>query len=151
GRKLFSERGCLACHNHDGTGKPMENPKEGSLPAVHGEAHFGPTLTQIKAKLGTKPGDTASARTWLIHWITNPQLHSPRSRMPVTHLDEKEAAAVAEWLLSQDPGQLLGKDWKKAWDNLTVARPTQNTLEDLAKVYLVRIVSRREMDQFFKE
>ena len=52
------------------------------LPAVHSEAHFGPTLSQIKAKLGTKPGKEgeASARTWLIHWVTNPTLHSPRTR-----------------------------------------------------------------------
>jgi mono/diheme cytochrome c family protein len=147
GRKLFSERGCLACHNHHGTTEPLSvDPKKGdSLPAIHSEAHFGPTLSQIKAKLGTKPGD-ARARTWLIHWITNPSLHSPRTRMPVTHLDHDEAAAVAEWLLSQEATE-LGPDWK----TLTVAQPEQATLEDLAKVYLVRIVSRREMNQLFSK
>ncbi len=153
GRKLFTERGCLACHNHHGTTEPMkvtlkdQKKKEDQtlqLPAVHGEAHFGPTLSQIKAKLGTKPGDTASARTWLIHWITNPWMHSPRTRMPITHLDESEAADVAAWLLSQAPTE-LGPDW----DKTKVAPPEQKTLEDLAKVYLVRIVSRREMDRFF--
>jgi mono/diheme cytochrome c family protein len=149
GRKLFSERGCLACHNHHGTTEPLTvDPKKGdSLPAIHSEAHFGPTLSQVKAKLGTKPGKEgeASARTWLIHWITNPSLHSPRTRMPVTHLDKDEAAAVAEWLLSQ-PATELGADWK----DLKVAQPEQQALEDLAKVYLVRIVSRREMGEFFK-
>src|SRR5262249_15455247 len=58
-RKLFSERGCLACHNHHGTTTPFTpaDAKSGdSLPAIHSEAHFGPTLSQIKAKLGTKPG-----------------------------------------------------------------------------------------------
>jgi mono/diheme cytochrome c family protein len=157
GRKLFTERGCLACHNHHGTTEPMklavkEKAKEKGkekeipleLPAVHSEAHFGPTLSQIKAKLGTKPGDMASARTWLIHWITNPWMHSPRTRMPITHLDEKEAADVAEWLLSQ-PATELGPGWRE----LTVSPPEDRTLQALVKVYLERIIPRREMDVFF--
>jgi mono/diheme cytochrome c family protein len=140
GRKLFSERGCLACHNHQAT----MTEKDG-LPALPSDAHFGPTLSQITAKLGTKASDKESARSWLVHWITNPWLHSPRTKMPITHLDESEAAAVAEWLLSQEAAE-LGPDWAK----LQVAPPAYNDLKDLAKVYLVRIVTRREMDEFFK-
>ena len=53
-----------------------------------GEAIFGPNLSQIVDKLGTKKGDKESARIWLIQWIMDPQVHSPRSRMPVTHLTQ---------------------------------------------------------------
>src|SRR6266545_12107 len=40
GRKLFSERGCLACHNHAGTTTPMSVGKDEKVPAIHSEAHF---------------------------------------------------------------------------------------------------------------
>lgn len=164
GRKLFTERGCLACHNHSGTHEPLEakgkeeKARAESLPAVFGEAHFGPTLDQIRAKLGTarargdtsEPTDTASARRWLIHWVTNPTLHSPRTRMPITHLTDQEAADVAEWLLSQDPAALDPQAWEE-WKKTQVPAPDEKTLEKLAEVYLVRIVSQRELKKFFKE
>ncbi len=147
GRKLFTERGCLACHNHAGTTKAQGDEGEANfVAAAPSVAHFGPTLSQVKAKLGTKPGDMDSARTWLIHWITNPWAHSPRTRMPLTHLGDEEAADVAAWLLSQEPTE-LGSEWA----NVKVAAPEQTTLEELAKVYLVRILSRADLGRFFKD
>jgi mono/diheme cytochrome c family protein len=160
GRRLFSERGCLACHNHDATtrelaldvkGEKQEGGKEAAVkkekvPAVHSEAHFGPTLSQLAEKLVGKTGDKDKARTWLINWVQNPWLHSPRTKMPITHLTPQEAADVAEWLLSQ-PATELGEDWEKT----QVATPDPETLKDLARVYLVRILSRSELNQFFTD
>src|SRR5262249_33601013 len=37
GRRLFTERGCLACHSHEGTTQSVEG-----FPAVDGQAVFGP-------------------------------------------------------------------------------------------------------------
>ncbi len=137
GRELFIERGCLACHVHQGTAKA-----EKSSPAVMGEAEFGPNLSQVAAKLGAGKGDKASARKWLRQWILDPHVHSPRSRMPVTHLEPTQAADVAEWLLSQE-AQDLGRDW----DEIQVPQPKQETLKDLARVYLVRMLAKSDMNK----
>ena len=121
GRILFSERGCLACHSHQATATPQKKSGEKDFaPAMMGEAIFGPNLSQIVDKLGTKKGDKESARKWLIQWIMEPQVHSPRSRMPVTHLTNTEAADVAAWLLSQ---QAL--DVGPEWTDLTVLEPDE--------------------------
>ena len=146
GRLLFSERGCLACHSHQGTETPQGKSGDKNFgPAIHGQALFGPNLSQLADKLGTKLGDKASARTWLIQWVMHPQMHSPRSRMPITHLSPTQAADVAAWLLSQK-AQDEGEDWAK----LTVPEPTADDLQDLAKVYLIRLLSRSDMDAFLK-
>jgi cbb3-type cytochrome oxidase cytochrome c subunit len=134
GQQLFVERGCLACHSHQAT--------QSVLPSL---AEFGPNLSQIKEKLGKKKGDTESAKVWLTQWIMNPQFHHPRSRMPVTHLDAGQAADIAEWLLSQ-PATDLGEEW----NNLTVAAPEEDTLKNLAKVYLVRLLPKSELTKFMK-
>ncbi len=137
GRILFSERGCLACHSHDGTETAVG--KKGAkdfVPAIAGKAQFGPNLSQIKDKLGSKANDPESARTWLIQWVLDPHVHSPRSRMPVTHLTPEEAADIAAWLLAQ-PAQDLGGEWK----SLAVKQPDMETMKSLANVYLVRLLS----------
>lgn len=137
GRQLFIERGCLACHSHQGTAK-----SEPGSPGVMSEAQFGPNLSQVAEKLGASKGDKKSARRWLTQWIVDPHVHSPRSRMPVTHLTADEAADIAEWLLSQ-PAQDLGDDW----NSIAVAKPAPETLKNLARVYLVRILSKRDMNK----
>src|SRR5437763_16970349 len=76
--------------------------------------------------------------------MVNAWKHSPRTRMPITHLSEDEAANVAEWLLSQPRPQAQ----QERWNEVKVSDPDMETLKDLARVYLVRIVSRSEMDQF---
>jgi mono/diheme cytochrome c family protein len=97
GRQLFSEKGCLACHMHTGTAKP-----DMDLPAIVNHQQFGPDLSRVAAKLGAASNDKSSSRRWLTQWIMDPKIHSPRTYMPVTHLKVEEAAAVADWLLSQE-------------------------------------------------
>jgi len=138
GRFLFTVKGCLACHTHQAvetaSGKPGS---ETYLPSVVSEANFGPDLSQVAAKLGTSAGGGQSARIWLAQWIKDPHVHSPRSRMPVTHMSDQEAADIAEWLLSQQPGH-LGSGWNndKFWgnDKLKIAPPAVGTLKSLARV-----------------
>ena len=145
GRILFIERGCLACHTHQGTETTQGNPGKLELysPAVSSEAVFGPNLSQVAEKLG---GSTPESRKWLIQWILNPHVHSPRSRMPVTHLTPNEAADVAAWLLAQSPDDSVGARLEDASRS-----PRRNKeLQDLAKVYLTRMLSDRDMDAFLK-
>jgi cytochrome c2 len=122
GRRLFTERGCLACHSHGGTEKAG-----GGAAAVVGEATFGPNLSRLAAKLNGEKG-----RRWLIQWIINPNVHFPRTRMPITHLTPKEAGQVADWLLNQP----VPKDAEFDKWNEGPPEPTKETLVDLARVYL---------------
>jgi cbb3-type cytochrome oxidase cytochrome c subunit len=122
GRRLFTERGCLACHSHSGTERAA-----GSVAAVNGEATFGPNLSRLAAKLNRENG-----RRWLIQWILNPNVHFPRTRMPITHLTPKEAGQVADWLLDQPvPKDEAFEEWNKG-----VPEPAKEALVDLARVYL---------------
>jgi mono/diheme cytochrome c family protein len=152
GRQLFSERGCMACHSHHATETPQGKAPvgEGSpgtyAPAMMGEAQFGPNLSQLKAKLGKSAGHLPSARVWLRHWINNPHMHSPRSRMPITHLTKEEVADVAEWLLTQEPSD-LGKDW----NSTAIAEPDPKDYENLARVYLKRLLPADYMEKFLKK
>jgi cbb3-type cytochrome oxidase cytochrome c subunit len=146
GRLLFSERGCLACHSHGATTKPQgdrDDKKTVYVPAMESEAQFGPNLSQLAGKIGTKANDPASARTWLIQWIMDPHQYSPRSRMPVTHLTGKEAADIAAWLLAQPARNAVGPDWK----TLEVKEPELATLKSLARVYLIRLLSQSNLQK----
>jgi cbb3-type cytochrome oxidase cytochrome c subunit len=140
GRVLFTERGCLACHAHDGTEVANDALK---IPALKSDAVFGPNLSQLKDKLVP---DRAAANKWLVQWIMDPHLHSPRSRMPVTHLNAEEAADVAAWLLAQPADKAVGADWAKN----EVTEPNRKDLEALAKVYLTRMMSKADMEKFVK-
>jgi mono/diheme cytochrome c family protein len=135
GRKLFTERGCLACHAHEGT------TKEGA-PAVASHANHGPELSRIAAKL--KPEATGDdARRWLIQWLLNPNVYHPRTRMPITYLTVEQANNVAAWLLSQTvpEGEWKGKDPSK---------PAKADLVAVARVYLAKApggITEKELDQ----
>jgi mono/diheme cytochrome c family protein len=124
GRQLFTEKGCLACHAHQGTEKP-----DGGLPAVHGEQNFGPELSRVAAKIGPDGGDAEAKRRWVVQWVLNPTIHYPRTRMPITHLTPDDASDVAEWLLSQPA---------EGWKPPEMTALTEETLRDLAKVYLAK-------------
>lgn len=153
GRQLFSERGCLACHVHQGTTTPQGTEKDPTYaPAMMSEALFGPNLSQLQAKLvkdGTSKDDRARARRWLVQWIMNPQVHNPRTRMPISHVTTGEAADIAAWLLGQPP-QDLGLNW----DQVKVADADDLRKKDafrrLAEVYLVRLLPREAMEEMFK-
>src|SRR5439155_14952794 len=64
-------------------------------------------------------------------WLLNPNVHHPRTRMPVTHLKPEEAGAVADWLLSQKVDE---KEWKQE----DVPAPALETLKALARLTLVK-------------
>ena len=129
GRRLFTEKGCLACHSNDATNK-----KEPGFSPVDGQANFGPNLSRLAAKLGTANDkgqiDDASKKRWLVQWILNPNIHHPRTKMPVTFLTPADASDVADWLLSQTV-----TDWNEKGPDA----PTKETLVALARVYLGKV------------
>jgi mono/diheme cytochrome c family protein len=134
GRQLFSEKGCLACHQHSALTKADQD-----LPKIESQANFGPDLSRVAAKLGTQPNDKASARRWLAQWIMDPKIHSPRTYMPVTHLNLEETAAIAEWLLSQE--------------SKPVEPPPSLNLEalkNLARISLEKSMGRTDVDELFR-
>jgi mono/diheme cytochrome c family protein len=122
GRRLFTEKGCLACHIHAGT------EQAGPVPSVTGEADFGPNLSRLAAKIAPEVKDPDAARRWVVQWVMNPNVYHPRTRMPITHLSPADASDVAEWLLSQKA------DWKP--DDLPT--PGIDELVGLARVYLAK-------------
>jgi cytochrome c2 len=147
GRQLFSERGCLACHHHAATETPQsQKGKKDFVPALPSDANFGPDLSQVAGKLGTKPGDKSSARLWLINWLRNPNHHSSRTYMPITHLEDDEAADIADWLLAQG---VQGTDPK--WGDLQVKAPGKKELEELANVYLERLLSKSDRERLRRD
>ncbi len=132
GRQLFSERGCLACHYHEGTTKSAAD-----MPAVSSEAIFGPDLSRIAAKIAPEDGDADAKRRWLVQWILDPEIHHPRTRMPVLILTVNEAADVAAWLLSQEV-----KDWQPK----ELPEPTSDALASLARVFLLKAPGMTSLD-----
>lgn len=137
GRHLFALRGCMACHQHDGTAEAAIAPDDSPLPAMTGESNFGPDLSRLAAKIGPKVNDPQSGRAWLVQWLLNPMVHSPRTLMPVVHLTTDEADAISAWLLSQ----------KADWTGVELETPTTQALKDLAKVYLEKALTKRELDE----
>src|SRR5262249_13414914 len=127
GRQLFSERGCLACHMHTGTTTDDET----KLPRVESHQEFGPDLSRIAAKIAPEisPNDADAKRRWVVQWILNPNIHHPRTRMPILHLTLEQADDVGAWLLSQEV-----KDWTQG----DVPEPSSEALAALAKVYLIK-------------
>lgn len=80
GEELFTRKGCIGCHTlkgHDGA-----------------EGQLGPDLSKIG-----KERD----RAFLVPWIRDPQAQKPGSAMPTLDLTQKEAEALADYLLSERP------------------------------------------------
>lgn len=69
GKKLFSERGCLACHSYK------------DFPEI--KSDFGPNLDKVYAKL--KPGQAGFQ--WLYSWIREPHRYNKRTKMPDLYLE----------------------------------------------------------------
>ena len=142
GQRLFTEKGCLACHSHEGSTKAGTGPDGKSIPAVVSSANFGPELSRIADKL-SPVADKVTARMWLVQWLLNPNVHHPRTKMPITHLSVAQANDVATWLLSQKTG------WKGAPTDPVA--PTVKDYKDLARVYLAKSpgMTRTDLDVFF--
>ena len=142
GQRLFAEKGCLACHGHEGTAKAGTGPDGKPTPAVRSAANFGPELSRIADKLAPV-ADKVTARMWLVQWLLNPNVHHPRTKMPITHLSVAQANDVATWLLSQKTG------WKGAPTDPVA--PSVKDYKDLARVYLAKSpgMTRTDLDIFF--
>ncbi|MFO0927655.1 MAG: c-type cytochrome [Gemmataceae bacterium] len=141
GRRLFTERGCLACHGHQAVATPLKQGDKTLVHAVACDAEFGPELSRIADKLAPTL-DKVSARRWLVQWMLNPTVYHPRTRMPVTFLSLSDANDVATWLLSQKTG----------WQGKP-PEPQAPTLQDyvkLARVYLAKApgVTRTDLDAY---
>ncbi len=162
GRKLFTEKGCLACHQHASTAKGgEEKTKVGgkmetlSFPDVKSDAIFGPDLSQIKEKLVRLASDDGNAkereaareraRVWLSNWIKNPNIHSPRTKMPIVPMTDQENLHIVQWLLNQEATGLGVVDEvpvrEGRWRDVKVSEPKKDVYYKLAKVYLKRVLS----------
>lgn len=97
GKELFSQRGCLACHQHV---------------AVPGTtADFGPNISDIYKKV-LRNADDPQFSNWLYTWIREPERYHQRTRMPNLYLDSyldidgateiDPAADITAFLLSEE-------------------------------------------------
>jgi len=111
GRKMFSERGCLACHSH--------------VKFPEAKSSFGPNLSKIHEKV--RAGQEGFG--WLYTWVKNPERHHPRTKMPNLFLDPQgegekyidPAADIAAFLLAGKPGSFPNQKFSgKALDELVV-------------------------------
>ena len=130
GRKLFIERGCLACHSHS------------SVPSSEyplATADFGPDLSNIRIKLQAKDGQLNTK--WLFNWLKDPKLHNPRGFMPDLQLTDQEAADIAAWLLSV-PGEFAEK--------LTPEVNDISVLDEVIGRYLRKTTSLGQTEQIIK-
>ena len=141
GKRLFSQRGCMACHSHD------------DFPG--GKADFGPNLTNAHQKI--------SSIEWLYSWLREPTRHSARTRMPNLYLEPETvnnvttdpAADIAAFLLSNrdEQGKLLadangkpvrdevgpGRFKAIAWD--------KKGMDSLARLYLSKVMPKARVDE----
>jgi mono/diheme cytochrome c family protein len=164
GRRLFTEKGCLACHSHKavtqaGPGRvpDIDGGKTITLPAIDREPYFGdqptfgPNLSMLREKLGTDAAgeDYPSKRRWLIQWILDPSFHSPRTLMPFTHLDFEEAASVAAWLLDDRTAEVGAEERGADWPKVQV-KTDPKTFERLAHVSLDKVMSSEEVTDLLR-
>lgn len=97
GKRLFAERGCLACHAHS----------DESFNGI--KSDFGPDLSNVGSKL--LPGENGF--NWLYTWIREPERHHPRTKMPNLFLiayqegdrEVDPAADIAQFLIGDGPKQ----------------------------------------------
>lgn len=119
GAELFSQRGCLACHQHE------------KFPDT--TADFGPDLSKVHSKI--KAGEEGFH--WLYTWLNNPSLYHPRTKMPVLYLEAQQqagqsidpAADIAAFLLEGGPGDYPG------------IAITDEMLDALVREYLLGVLS----------
>lgn len=151
GRNLFATKGCVACHKHSeletaGPDVEIVDPvtKQNVVqkqPPMVGESDFGPELSGLAIKLQGEMG-----RAWLIQWLLDPTVHSPRTLMPNVHLTKDEAEKIAAWLLSQS-----GKA-PAEWDTVSVDDVDRETVEAMLRMYLRKAgMTTRETEALIKQ
>jgi cytochrome c2 len=138
GRMLFQERGCLACHSHEGTDKPGDAVDGKTIPPIAGDATFGPDLSRVALKLKPQNGTAEDGRRWLVTWLLDPTVHNPRTYMPNVQLSPAQASDIAAWLLSQRP------EWNVT-DAEKVGSVDSKTLQDMAQLYLKKVLTFSEI------
>ena len=118
GKQLFSERGCLACHQH------------AAVPGT--TADFGPNISDIHKKVNRNQ-DNAAFSDWLYTWVKEPERHHKRTKMPNLFLEPyasgeetiDPAADIVAFLLSQGEAQ-----------EFDVAAPADADLDKLVTLFL---------------
>ncbi len=143
GKQLFIQKGCLACHSHEGTVTGGKN-------SIVSESNFGPNLSRIAGKIKSD----AAGKLWLTQWLLNPNVHHSRTRMPVVHLTVSDATDVMEWLLAQNGDEV--KNWLAEEDvvaDSTKKAPDLTAYVNLARVYLSKAqgVSVKDLNEFLPE
>lgn len=138
GEKLFEQRGCLACHQHEAFPEATEGTQ-------------GPDLSRIGGKL-----DTPEGGRWLYTWLREPMRYHTRTVMPNLFLDPinqeidgeaavtDPAADIAAFLLSG------GESWEpKATppDAESLAEP----LDELAFLYLTGSFTERQARKYLAD
>jgi len=145
GRHLFATKGCVACHRHEAAETAGQFADGRPLPAIIGESNFGPDLSRLASKLGSA-GNPEAGRKWLVQWLMDPKVHSPRTLMPVTHLTINEANDIASWLLAQQAKP------DAEWDALTVGPADRETLTAMTRNYLRKAgLTTREIEAVLKD
>src|SRR5262249_48835681 len=115
------------------------------LPAMVGVSNFGPDLSRVALKLGQQD-QTENARKWIVQWLLDPTIHSPRTLMPNTHLTLNEADDIAAWLLSQNPAP------SDDWASVTVDKPTRDQLAKMTEIYLKKAgMVNREIQEVLRD
>jgi len=146
GKLQFETRGCLACHSHEDT--------PGS------SADQGPTLTDLRTKLGTKKG-----AKWLYTWLRDPESYHRRTKMPDTFLLPEEVLA-ADGTVEQtadgepkkfDPAAditlyLLGEDLPAEGKPVAQLNAEESeALHELTLSYLESAFPKRDAERFAKQ
>jgi cytochrome c2 len=129
GKTLFTQRGCLACHSHD------------DVPGI--KEDFGPNLTHVHKKVR----DDQTGRDWVYTWVRNPQLHSPRSKMPNLYLETYEEAGKTVDPAADIAAFLLAKGAQK-YEGLP---KSSEGLNELAVLYLSKVLTKEQVDKVMKD
>src|SRR6185295_7713693 len=92
GKKLFATVGCATCHADKPAKTAGDNP---SFYLLTASASGFRTFSLKKPRDRTSPEQLAA-------FLLNPQKHDPSGRMPSLNLDAKEAADLANYVLSPE-------------------------------------------------
>jgi len=85
GRHIFETTACVNCHTVSGTN-------------AHGT--FGPDLTHLMSRDTIAAGAAPLTQDNLRHWVMNPDIFKPGSKMPAMQLEPNELDAVTAYLLT---------------------------------------------------
>lgn len=91
GQKVFSGKGCVACHSIAGVAELA--PGARSMTS-------GPNLTHVGMRTGIAANTLKNTPENLAKWVKNPQAVKPGAIMPNLGLSDQEAADVATYLTS---------------------------------------------------